>query len=58
MKSIIFGLAFALATPVAALAAEAPTKDCCCKEMKEDCCCCDKKGDKKSEEQAHKDMQH
>lgn len=58
MKTIMFGLAIALAAPVSAFAAEAPTRDCCCKEMKEDCACCDKMGKKGEEHPDHKDMQH
>jgi hypothetical protein len=53
MKSIIFGLAVALATPAVASAAETPTKPCCCKEKKDGCC--DEKGEKKPD---HSEMQH
>jgi hypothetical protein len=53
MKTIIFGLAIALATPVVASAAETPAKPCCCKEKKDGCC--EEKGEEKPE---HKDMQH
>jgi hypothetical protein len=53
MKTILFGLAIALA-PATAFAADTPTKACCCcKDMKD--CCCDKKGDEKHE---HPEGQH
>lgn len=53
MKTLLLGLAIALA-PTAAFAADTPTKACCCcKDMKE--CCCEKKGDEKHE---HPEGQH
>ncbi|MBO9697887.1 MAG: hypothetical protein J7499_16965 [Sphingopyxis sp.] len=58
MKKIMFVLAIALATPVAAHAAETPAKACCCCKKMKDGCCCDKKGEGQSDHADHKNMQH